>query len=71
MKTFKTEDHIVCNKCGLKMTEHYNGWNFHHKGKHLNTYEAYELWNKFNDNDMTFFKKHVNSLLINPNAMKY
>ena len=55
----------------LKITEHYNGWSFHHKGKHLNTYEAYELWNKFHDDDMTFFKKHVNSLLINPNAMKY
>ena len=71
MNTFKTEEHIVCNKCMLKITEHYNGWNFHHKGKPLNTYEAYELWNKFNANDISFFKKYVNSLLINPNAMKY
>lgn len=71
MSTFKTQEHIVCSGCNLKITEHYNGWNFHYKGKHLNTYEAYELWNKFNDNDITFFKKYVNSLLINPKAMKY
>ena len=71
MATFKTQEHIVCSKCMLKITEHYNGWNFHHEGKPLNTYEAYDLWNKFNGNDMSFFKKHVNSLLINQNAMKY
>ena len=71
MSTFKTAEHIVCNICELKITEHYNGWNFHHEGKHLNTYEAYELWNKFNDNDMTFFFFFSNSLLISPNAMIY
>ena len=71
MNTFKTQEHIVCGECMLKITEHYNGWYFHQNDKTLNTYEAYELWNKFNDNDMAFFKKHVNSLLINPNAMKY
>ena len=71
MNIFKTQEHIVCSKCMLKITEHYNGWYFHQNDKTLNTYEAYELWNKFNDNDMAFFKKYVNSLLINPNAMKY
>lgn len=71
MNTFKTQEHIVCSKCMLKITEHYNGWYFHHNEDTLNTYEAYELWSKFNDNDMSFFKKHTNSLLINPNAMKY
>ena len=71
MSTFKTEEHIICDKCMLKITENYNGWNFHYNEKPLNTYEAYELWNKFNDNDISFFKKYVNSLLINPNAMKY
>ena len=71
MSTFKTQEHDVCIKCMLKITEHYNGWYFHHNKKPLNTYEAYELWNKFNSNDMNFFKKYVNSLLINQNAMKY
>jgi len=71
MGTIKTQEYVVCSECMLKITEHYNGWNFQHNEKPLNTYEAYELWNMFNDNDMSFFKKHVNSLLINPNAMKY
>lgn len=71
MSIFKTQEHIVCSKCMLKITEHYNGWYFHHNEATLNTYEAYEIWSKFNDNDMSFFKKYVNSLLINQNAMKY
>lgn len=71
MTTFETAEHVICGKCNIKITEHYNGWHFQHNGKHLNTYEAYDVWSKHNIGDMVYFKKYVNSLLTNPNAMKY
>ena len=38
MGTFKTQEYVVCSECMLEITENYNGWNFHHNEKPLNTY---------------------------------
>lgn len=71
MSDFQTQDIELCNKSGIKIKEYANGWYFYVGHKHLNTIEAYSLWSTYNQGNIDNFKCLVNSVLKNPDAMKY